>query len=132
MTSISTLGAIAALVVAIVLILRRVSPAYGMMAGALVGGLIGGADLLQTVSLMVSGAQGIVNAVLRILAAGVLAGVLIESGAANTIAETVVRKVGETRALLAISHCYAMPDRRRRIYRCGGDYRRADCAVDCA
>lgn len=64
MTSISTLGAIAALVVAIVLILRKVSPAYGMMAGALVGGLIGGADLLQTVSLMVSGAQGIVNAVL--------------------------------------------------------------------
>ncbi|VEA85825.1 putative permease [Salmonella enterica subsp. enterica serovar Goldcoast] len=57
MTSISTLGAIAALVVAIVLILRKVSPAYGMMAGALVGGLIGGADLLQTVSLMVSGAQ---------------------------------------------------------------------------
>lgn len=42
MTSISTLGAIAALVVAIVLILRKVSPAYGMMAGALVGGLIGG------------------------------------------------------------------------------------------
>lgn len=41
MTSISTLGAIAALVVAIVLILRKVSPAYGMMAGALVGGLIG-------------------------------------------------------------------------------------------
>ncbi|EHC61563.1 D-glycerate transporter [Salmonella enterica subsp. enterica serovar Johannesburg str. S5-703] len=42
MTSISTLGAIAALVVAIVLILRKVSPAYGMMAGmagALVGGL---------------------------------------------------------------------------------------------
>ncbi len=55
MTSISTLGAIAALVVAIVLILRKVSPAYGMMAGALVGGLIGGADLLQTVSL--SGGQ---------------------------------------------------------------------------
>ncbi|EEK4593006.1 GntP family permease [Salmonella enterica subsp. enterica serovar Enteritidis] len=103
MTSISTLGAIAALVVAIVLILRKVSPAYGMMAGALVGGLIGGADLLQTVSLMVSGAQGIVNAVLRILAAGVLAGVLIESGAANTIAETIVRKVGETRALLALA-----------------------------
>ncbi|ESH03996.1 putative permease, partial [Salmonella enterica subsp. enterica serovar Hadar str. ATCC 51956] len=47
MTSISTLGAIAALVVAIVLILRKVSPAYGMMAGALVGGLIGGADLLM-------------------------------------------------------------------------------------
>lgn len=103
MTSVSAIGAVAALVVAIFLILRKVSPAYGMMAGALVGGLIGGADLVQTVTLMVTGAQGITNAVLRILAAGVLAGVLIESGAANTIAETVVRKVGETRALLALA-----------------------------
>lgn len=103
MTSISTLGAIAALVVAILLILRKVSPSYGMMAGALIGGLVGGADLVETVKLMVTGAQGITNAVLRILAAGVLAGVLIESGAANTIAETVVKKVGETRALLALA-----------------------------
>ena len=103
MTSISTLGAIAALVVAILLILRKVSPAYGMMAGALIGGLVGGADVVETVKLMVTGAQGITNAVLRILAAGVLAGVLIESGAANTIAETVVKKVGETRALLALA-----------------------------
>lgn len=103
MATVSTLGAIVALVIAIVLILRKVPPAYGMIAGALVGGLIGGADLLQTVGLMISGAQGITNAVLRILAAGVLAGVLIESGAANTIAETIVRKVGEARALLALA-----------------------------
>ena len=103
MTSISTFGAIAALAIAILLILRKVSPAYGMMAGALIGGLVGGADLVETVKLMVTGAQGITNAVLRILAAGVLAGVLIESGAANTIAETVVKKVGETRALLALA-----------------------------
>lgn len=32
-----------------------------------------------------------------------LAGVLIESGAATTIAETIVRKLGETRALLALA-----------------------------
>lgn len=44
MTSISILGAIAALVMPIVLILRKVSPAYGMMTGTLVGGLIGVAD----------------------------------------------------------------------------------------
>ncbi|HBC3022622.1 TPA: GntP family permease [Escherichia coli O146] len=103
MVSITATGAIIALVVAIVLILRKVSPAYGMIVGALVGGLVGGADLVQTVTLMVTGAQGITNAVLRILAAGVLAGVLIESGAANTIAETVVKKVGESRALLALA-----------------------------
>lgn len=32
-----------------------------------------------------------------------LAGVLIESGAATSIAETIVKKVGETRALLALA-----------------------------
>ncbi|MBF0785050.1 GntP family permease [Muribacter muris] len=102
MTTISALGALVALIVAITLILKKVSPAYGMMVGALVGGLIGGANLTETVSLMIGGAQGITTAVMRILAAGVLAGVLIESGAANTIAETIVKKLGETRALLAL------------------------------
>ncbi|EFM95051.1 Uncharacterized transporter [Actinobacillus pleuropneumoniae serovar 11 str. 56153] len=82
--------------------MKKVPPAYGMLIGALVGGLIGGADLSQTVSLMIGGAQGITTAVMRILAAGVLAGVLIESGAASTIAETIVKKLGETRALLAL------------------------------
>lgn len=74
-----------------------------MLVGALVGGLIGGADLSQTVSLMIGGAQGITTAVMRILAAGVLAGVLIESGAANSITETITNKLGETRALLALA-----------------------------
>ena len=78
--SVSALGAIVALVVAIGLILRKVPPVYGMMAGALIGGLVGGADLVQTVTLMIDGAKGITTAVMRILAAGVLAGVLIESG----------------------------------------------------
>lgn len=102
MVSVSAVGAVVALSVAIVLILRKVPPAYGMLLGALVGGLVGGADLSQTVSLMIGGAQGITTAVMRILAAGVLAGVLIESGAASTIAETIVKKLGETRALLAL------------------------------
>lgn len=103
MVEVSTLGALAALVVAITLILKKVPPAYGMIIGALVGGIVGGVSLTETVSLMIGGAQGIVTAVLRILAAGVLAGVLIESGAATSIAETIVKKVGETRALLALA-----------------------------
>lgn len=73
-----------------------------MIIGALVGGLIGGANLSQTVTLMIGGAQGITTAVMRILAAGVLAGVLIESGAASTIADTIVKKLGESRSLLAL------------------------------
>nr|WP_251027840.1 SLC13 family permease [Bacillus sp. ISL-41] len=100
---VSAFGAIVALVVAIFLILKKVSPAYGMIAGALIGGLVGGVDVTNTVALMMEGAKGIIPAVLRILAAGVLAGVLIESGAAAVIAETIVKKVGETRALLALA-----------------------------
>lgn len=100
---VSTLGAVVALVVAIVLILKKVSPAYGMIAGALIGGLVGGVDITNTVALMMEGAQGIIPAVLRILAAGILAGVLIESGAAAVIAETIVKKLGEARALLALA-----------------------------
>ncbi|RSD26051.1 GntP family permease [Mesobacillus subterraneus] len=100
---VSAFGAIVALIVAIFLILKRVSPAYGMIAGALIGGLAGGVDITNTVTLMMEGAKGIIPAVLRILAAGVLAGVLIESGAAAVIAETIVKKVGETRALLALA-----------------------------
>ncbi|MGE8207815.1 GntP family permease [Heyndrickxia sp. NPDC080065] len=100
---VSALGAIAALVIAIVLILRKVPPAYGMIAGALIGSLIGGAGITDSVTLMMEGAKNIIPAVLRILAAGVLAGVLIESGAASVIAETIVKKLGETKALLALA-----------------------------
>ncbi|MDC2826389.1 GntP family permease [Rodentibacter pneumotropicus] len=103
MTTVSAFGALVALIVAIFLILKKVSPAYGMLVGALVGGLVGGVDLSQTVTLMIGGAQGITTAVMRILAAGVLAGVLIESGAANSIAESITNKLGETRALLALA-----------------------------
>lgn len=103
MTTVSSFGALVALIVAIFLILKKVSPVYGMLTGALIGGLVGGADLSETVNLMVGGAQGITTAVMRILAAGVLAGVLIESGAASTIAETITHKLGEARALLALA-----------------------------
>lgn len=103
MPTISALGAFTALVLAIFLILRKTPPAYGMLLAALIGGLVGGANLSQTIQLMIEGAQGITTAVLRILAAGVLAGVLIESGAAKVIAETVIQKVGHARALLALA-----------------------------
>ena len=103
MTAVSSFGALVALIVAIFLILKKVSPVYGMLTGALIGGLVGGADLSETVNLMIGGAQGITTAIMRILAAGVLAGVLIESGAASTIAETITYKLGEAKALLALA-----------------------------
>jgi gluconate:H+ symporter, GntP family len=100
---VSALGAIIGLFIAIVMILKKVPPVYGLVAGGIVGGLVGGANLVETVSLMIDGAQGIMPAVLRILAAGVLAGVLIESGAASKLAQTIVYKFGQTKALLALA-----------------------------
>lgn len=100
---VSAFGAIIGLALAIVLIIRKHNPAYSLILGALVGGLTGGANIPETVSLMVSGAKGITPAVLRIITAGVLAGVLIESGAAGKIAETIIEKLGEKKALLALA-----------------------------
>lgn len=85
--TVSVLGALAALVVAIVLILKKVQPTYAMLIGAVAGGLIGGAGLTGTVNYIISGTQGIVSAIIRIVTAGILAGALIESGAAERIAE---------------------------------------------
>jgi GntP family gluconate:H+ symporter len=101
--TISSLGALSALVITIVLVLRKVPPAYGMLVGALAGGLIGGADLTKTIALMIAGSQGVVPSALRIMAAGVLAGVLIESGAAARIADSIVKVLGETKALIALA-----------------------------
>lgn len=100
---VTALGAIIGLVLAIYLIIKKVHPAYGLILGGIVGGVIGGAGITGTVTLMMDGAKGIIPAVLRILTAGVLAGVLIETGAAAKIAETIVDKLGESNALIALA-----------------------------
>ncbi len=102
MIQITTLGALSGLAISIGLILRKVPPAYGMMIGALLGALIGLASLGDSVVLMINGVKGITPSILRILAAGVLAGVLIESGGAGVIAEKIVDAVGEARAVIAL------------------------------
>ncbi len=99
----TTLGALLGLAIAIVLIIRKVHPAYSLILGALIGGLVGGGGLGGTVSTMVSGAGSMMSSVLRILTSGILAGALIKTGAAEKIAETIVSKLGEKRAVAAIS-----------------------------
>lgn len=96
-------GALAGLALAIILILRKLNPVYALFLGAIVGALIGGANLEQTVSILVSGTQSVMGTVLRVLAAGVLAGVMMESGAAETIAQAIVKKFGGSKAILALS-----------------------------
>ena len=52
---------------------------------------------------MVSGAQGMMSSVLRIMTSGILAGALIKTGSAEKIADTIVTKLGQKRAIAAIS-----------------------------
>ena len=45
-SQISTFGALVGLILAIILIIKKVHPAYSLILGALVGGVIGGAGLV--------------------------------------------------------------------------------------
>lgn len=99
----STWGALAGLALSIVLIIRRVSPAYALVFGALVGGLVGGGGLVDTVSAMVSGTQAMMPSVLRILASGVLVGALVKTGSAAKIADAIIGLLGARFALAAVT-----------------------------
>ena len=69
----TTFGALIGLVIAIILIIKKVHPAYSLILGALIGG------------------------------SGILAGALIKTGSAQKIAETIVEKMGEKKAVAAIA-----------------------------
>ncbi len=99
----TTLGALVGLILAIVLIIKKVHPAYSLILGALVGGIVGGGGLTGTVDTMVSGAQSMMSSVLRILTSGILAGALIKTGAAEKIADVIVSRLGERFAIVSIA-----------------------------
>lgn len=100
--TVSALGAVVGVIVALVAILKKVSPCYAMMFGALVGGIIGGAGLVDTTAFMIAGVKNVSSSIIRILTAGVLAGTLIETGAAKRIADFITEKIGAQRSLLAM------------------------------
>lgn len=100
---ITTIGALLGLLVAIILIIKKIHPAYSLILGALVGGLVGGAGLTGTVDIMMDGAKSIMPAILRIITSGVLAGVLIKTEAAAKIADQIIKTLGERRALFALA-----------------------------
>lgn len=101
--SFTTIGALIGMAVAIILIIKKVQPAYSLIFGALIGGVIGSGNLILTVDTMVSGAQSMISSVLIIMTSGILAGTLIKTGAAEKIAEVIVQKLGEKRALIAVA-----------------------------
>ena len=99
----SALGALIGLIISIVLILRKLSPVYSLVLGALIGGLFAGWGLPVTVGHMIGGVQDISKAIVRILAAGVLTGMLVKTGAASTIARSIIKALGEKYIYLALA-----------------------------
>ncbi len=99
----SAIGALVGLAIAIVLIIRKVSPTYSLILGAFIGGVLGGFSVPETVSIMIDGVKDVTPAILRILTAGVLSGVLIKTGAAASLSQTIVRKVGTQHVYLALA-----------------------------
>ena len=81
----TAIGALIGLSLSILLIIRKLSPTYSLIIGAIVGGLLGGLSLNETVTVMTEGVKEVTPAVLRILTAGVLSGILIQTGATTVV-----------------------------------------------
>ena len=96
-------AALLGLLLAIGLILFRVNPVYALIFGAIVGCLVGGLSLAQTTDTIVKGSSGVMGTIIRVIAAGVLAGVMMESGAANVIASNIVNRFSDRLAILALA-----------------------------
>ena len=99
----SAVAALIGLILAIVLIIKKLQPVYSLMIGALAGGLLAGWGLETTVNTMIGGVNEITPAILRILAAGVLSGVLIKTGAAASISHSIVKTLGRRHVYLAVA-----------------------------
>lgn len=99
----TAIGALIGLLVSVLLIIKKVAPTYSLIAGAIVGGLLGGLPLIDTVRVMTEGVKDVTPAVIRILTAGVLSGVLIKTGAAATLSNAIIRTLGERRVFFALA-----------------------------
>lgn len=99
----STLGAFIGLILSILLIIRKINPVYSLITGGIVGGLLGGLSFVDTVEIMAQGVKDVSPVVLRILTAGVLSGVLLETGAAKVISNSIILKMGIKRVFLSLA-----------------------------
>lgn len=99
----TTFGAVSALTISIILIMRKVPPAYALVFGALAGGITGGGGLQETVQAMMSGCESMMPSVLRILTSGILAGALVKTGSAAKIADATIRLAGTRFAVAAVA-----------------------------
>ena len=99
----TALGAVIGLLLSIFLIIRKISPFYSLALGAIVGGLLGGLSLPDTVMVIIDGIKDMSPAIIRILTAGVLIGVLIVTGAAESISNSIIRLFGEKYIFAALA-----------------------------
>lgn len=99
----SAIAALVGLCLAIILIIRKVSPVYALLLGAVAGGLLAGWGLQDTVSRMIDGVKDISPAIIRIIAAGVLTGMLVKTGAAQRISLSIIRGLGAKNVYLALA-----------------------------
>jgi GntP family gluconate:H+ symporter len=82
----------------------KLNPLASMFFGAIIGAFVGGASINQVLhNVVVSGGMSVMLVCARILACGILAGVLIETGAAETIARSIVKTLGEKAAILSLA-----------------------------
>lgn len=99
----SAIGVLIGLALAIFLIIKKVPIAYSLIVGAIAGGLSGGMSLTENISVMFDGVKDIIPAVLRILTAGVLTGILIKTGAAESISNAIISRLGRNKMYLALA-----------------------------
>ena len=99
----TAIGALIGLLFSVFLIIKKVAPTYSLITGAIIGGLLGGLSLSETVLVMTDGVKDITPAIIRIFTAGVLSGVLIKTGAATTISNAIVCGLGEKRVFAALA-----------------------------
>lgn len=99
----SALAALIGLCLSIVLIVKKLSPVYSLVIGAVAGGLLAGWGLETTVAEMLAGVKDITPAIVRIITAGVLTGMLVKTGAASTIAKSIIKALGQRYIYLALA-----------------------------
>ncbi|MGL4366722.1 MAG: GntP family permease [Brevinemataceae bacterium] len=99
----STIGVLLGLTITIILVIRHYNPVYSMFIGAFIGGILSGHSVPYTIVLMIDGIKDMIPGIARILSAGVLVGVLVKTGAAVRISETIIEKLGEKHIISSVT-----------------------------
>lgn len=100
--SIATIGPVLGLAVSFCLIARKVPTFWSLLAGAALGGLLGGGGMAVG-AVMLRGSYDMLPTVACILASGILAGALVYTGSAEKIADSILKVFGVKWALASMA-----------------------------